>query len=395
LKSLEQAVKRDVIIIGAGAAGLMCAAEAGRRGRSVLVLDHAKKIGSKILASGGGRSNFTNVTVTPDHYKSGNPHFCKSAIARYSPHDFMAMLERHGIAFHEEAMGRLFCDRGSSDVVRMLRDECAAAGVEVRLHCPISAAGKDDLFTVSTHQGTFRSESLVVATGGLSFPELGASGFGHRLAEQFGMTVTPLEPALVPLTFGPEDKGRFRELSGISIDAVVTCKGRTFRENILFTHRGLSGPAILQVSLYREKSDTINIDLLPGIHALEIFMTKRESKTELVNLLSGFFPKRFARAWCDLSFESKPMHQYSLKELKDIASRLHSWEVRPAGTEGFHKAEVTRGGVDTDELSSKTMEAKKVPGLFFVGEVVDVTGQLGGYNLHWAWASGFVAGQYV
>ena len=388
-------MKRDVIIIGAGAAGLICAAEAGRRGRSVLVLDHAGKIGSKILASGGGRCNFTNVGVTSDNYRSANPHFCKSALARYSPHEFTAMLERHGIDFHEEAKGRLFCDRGSSAIVRMLRDECAAAGVEVRLHCTISSIGKDNLFTVSTNQDTFRSGSLVVATGGLSFPELGASGLGHRVAEKFGLAVTPLEPALVPLTFGLKDKARFIELSGVSIDAAVTCKGRTSRENILFTHRGLSGPAILQVSLFWKRGDTLSIDLLPGTDALERFMTKRESKIELSNVLSGFFPKRFARVWCGLTLESRPMNRYSLKELKDIASRLHSWEIRPAGTEGFHKAEVTCGGVDTDELSSKTMEAKKVPGLFFVGEVVDVTGQLGGYNLHWAWASGYTAGQYV
>jgi len=388
-------LKSDVIVIGAGAAGLVCAVEAGRRGRSVVILDHAKRIGSKILASGGGRCNFTNVNVTYDHYASGNPHFCKSALARYTPRDFTAMLERHGIAFHEEAKGRLFCDRSSSDIARMLRDECAMAGVEVRLHCHLSSIGKNDCFTVSTDQGPFRSESLVIATGGLSYPELGASGFGHRVAEKFGMAVTPLRPALVPLIFDLKDRDRFAGLSGISVDASVTCKDRTFRENILFTHRGLSGPAILQVSLYWEKGDPISIDLLPGMSALELFMSKRDRRTEIANLLSGFFPKRFAQAWCDLSLESKPVNQYSLKELKDIAARLHCWEMRPAGTEGFRKAEVTRGGVDTDGLSSKTMEARKVPGLFFVGEVIDVTGQLGGYNLQWAWASGFTAGQYA
>jgi predicted Rossmann fold flavoprotein len=388
-------IERDVVIIGAGASGLMCAIECGKRRRSVSVLDHAPRIGSKVLASGGGRSNFSNGNAVSEHYVSRNPHFCKSALARFSPHDFMEMLKRHGIGYHEEDSGRLFLDRSSKDIVHMLGKECAEAGVELRLNCRIAGVEKKGSFVVRTGQGTFLSGSLVVATGGLSFPELGASGIGHRIARHFGLAVTRLSPGLVPFSFRPRDLQLSGLLSGISIDAAVSCGNHRFRGSILFTHRGLSGPAILQISLYWNKGDTITVDLLPGTDILALLLEKYDSRMEMKNFLSGFFPKRFAELWCDLHSGSKPMNRYSQKELRDIAHLLHNWNILPEGTEGYGKAEVTVGGVDTSELSSQTMEARKVPGLYFTGEVVDVTGELGGFNLHWAWASGYAAGQYA
>ncbi len=388
-------MKKDVIIIGAGAAGLMCAIESGKRGRSVLILDHAKKTGSKIRISGGGHCNFTNINVSPDKYISLNPHFCKSALSRFTPHDFIAMLENHGIKYHEKEPGQLFCNESSAEIVNMLHKECKETGVEIRLTCHISGIKKDASFVISTNLGTFQSESLVIATGGLSYPELGTTGFGHTIARKFGIRVTPVKPALVPLTFSKKDLGIFGELSGISINASVSCNRREFRGDILFTHRGLSGPAVLQISSYWNQGDSIIINLLPSIDAYELFVAKQQSKMEMKNFLPQYLPKRFIQKWCDLYIQPKPICQYTDRELNKIARQLQFWEIKPAGTEGYKKAEVTLGGIDTDELSSKTMAAKKVAGLYFIGETVDVTGQLGGYNLHWAWASGYAAGQYA
>lgn len=388
-------VKKDVIIIGAGASGLMCAVEAGKRGRSVLVLDHAEKIGKKIRVSGGGRCNFTNTDVRPDNYLSYNPHFCKSALARFTPNDFIAMLERHGVGYYEKEAGQLFCKESSGEIITMLQRECGRAGVETDLHCRIEEVRKDDLFTLQTSHGTFESDSLVVATGGISYPQIGATDIGYRIARQFGLKVTEVRPALVPFTFTPEDRKLAIELSGISLNAAVSCGGRVFSGDILFTHKGLSGPAILQASSYWNPGDDVKISLLPDADAYELFISRRHGNMEMKNLIAEHLPRRFALKWCDINIQSKPVNQYSDKELRVIADKLHNWTIKPAGTEGYKTAEVTLGGVDTEELSSKTMEAKKIQGLYFTGEVVDVTGQIGGYNLHWAWASGFAAGQFV
>jgi len=372
----------------------MCAIEAGRRGRKVLVLDHAGKTGQKIRVSGGGNCNFTNIDAGPEHYLSQNPRFCKSALSRFTPGDFISLVEKHGIKYHEKEYGQLFCDGGSDAIINMIRKECKEAGVEIHLNCRISGINKQEFFKVTSSSGNFISEALVVATGGLSYPKFGATGFGHRIAEKFGLRVTPLKPALVPLTLNRKDTGIFSELSGISVKAKVSCNNKGFYGNILFTHRGLSGPAILQISSYWNKGDDIHIDLLPDTDICHL-IGSRQSRMEMKNLLARYFPKRFIQKWCDLYIRSKPVCRYADKELEDIVRRLKCWEIKPAGTEGYSTAEVTLGGVDTDELSSKTMEAKKVQGLYFVGEVVDVTGQLGGYNLQWAWSSGWAAGQYV
>jgi predicted Rossmann fold flavoprotein len=388
-------IHRDVVIIGAGASGLMCAAVCGKRGRSVTVLDHAPRIAGKVLVSGGGRSNFANTGADCGLYLSENPDFCKSALARFGADDFTEMLRRRRIGYHEEDNGRLFLDRTSRELVHLLRRECDEAGVEIRLNCRIDGVGKDKGFVVKTSQGTFRSASLVVATGGLSFPQLGATGIGHRIARNFGLEVTSLRPGLVPFRFGPGNHELFRHLSGISVNAALSCAKRTFRGSILFTHQGLSGPAVLQVSLYWKERETVIIDLLPDENTEALLIERHGSNVEMRNFLAGFFPKRFAEKWSALSGGSRPMNRYSLRELKDIAGRLHNWQLVPEGTEGYKKAEVTVGGVDTKGLSSKTMESVKVPGLYFVGEVVDITGQLGGLNLQWAWASGHAAGQYA
>ena len=383
------------MVIGAGAAGLMCAAESGRRGRSVLVMEHSEKPGKKIRVSGGGRCNFTNLNIQPEHYLSQNPHFCRSALARFTPGDFVSLLHRHHVRYYEKEDGQLFCERSSAAVTRMLERECAESGAEIAVNCRIGDIKKEGVFTVWTNHGRIEAESLVIATGGLSYPELGASDRGYRIARRFGINVTALRPGLVPLIFSPGDAALFRELSGISLGASIGCRGKGFSGNILITHRGLSGPALLQISSYWTEGDVITIDLLPGVNAFEVLRARGRSRVELCNLLAGHLPRRFARAWCDAYAPSRAMLLYSEKELEEIAHRLHHWELMPAGKEGYGKAEVTLGGVDTEELSSKTMEAKKVPGLYFAGEVIDVTGQLGGYNLHWAWASGFVAGQYA
>ena len=388
-------MKNNIIIIGAGAAGLMCAIEAGKRGRSVLLLDHAESIGQKIRTSGGGRCNFTNIHMAPEMYLSRNPHFCKSALARFGPHDFIAMLERYGIQYYEKEKGQLFCKRNSLDVLRVLQEETKKAGAEIRLRCKVTDVRKKDRFWVVTNQGMMESESLVIATGGLSFPDLGATGIGYHIARQFGLNVTTLSPGLVPFEFNPNDMKIFGALSGISLPVRIHCRNMEFQGEMLFTHQGLSGPAILQTSSYWVQGDILKINLLPASDALEIFRNRHGSRTEMHNFLAELFPKRFASAWCDLHVLSKPLCQYTDKELVGVAGQLHNWEIRPKDKQGYKKAEVTLGGVDTDELSSKTMEAKKVPGLYFAGEVIDVTGQLGGYNLHWAWASGYVAGQYA
>lgn len=387
--------QKDVIIIGAGASGLICAAECGRRGRSVLVLDHAPRAGSKVLISGGGRCNFTNLNADAGRYCSRNPHFCKSALARFTPRDILALAEKHRIAYYEKEAGQIFCVTSSREIMTMLGQECRKTGVEERFGVRVADIAKAEAFSVTTDAGVFRSGALVIATGGSSYPDLGASGFGLDVARQFGLTVVPPRPALVPFVFSARDQKVFHELAGISLDAAVSCGAKRFRGSVLFTHRGLSGPAALQASLYWTPGEPLVIDLLPGTDILEVLTAKRRSRMELRNLLAGHFPKRFAEAWCDQMATSKPLDQTSDRELKETALRLHAWKVLPKGTEGYATAEVTAGGVDTDELSSKTMEAKKVPGLYFIGEVVDVTGELGGYNLHWAWASGFAAGQYA
>jgi predicted Rossmann fold flavoprotein len=386
------------MIAGGGAAGLMCAMTAGRRGRSIVVLEHATRLGNKILISGGGRCNFTNTGASAECYAtSGSPHFCKSALARFTPADFIALVEKHGIAYHEKKRGQLFCDFSSRQIVELLKDECAAARVDLRLNTRILQVRRNPRFVVETDFGVIEAGSLVVATGGLSFPKLGATPFGYQIAEQFGLHVIPPRPGLVPLTFGAEDAAAFAGLSGISADvtARVASSPAVFRENILFTHRGLSGPAILQISNYVRDGEAIQFDLSPGRSAFELLETQRRTNRELKSVLAPPLPQRFAEAWCRRFAPSRPMNQIANRELHEIATRLHDWKFQPAGDEGYARAEVTLGGVDTAGLSSKTLEARTVPGLYFIGEVVDVTGWLGGYNFQWAWASGHAAGEAV
>jgi hypothetical protein len=391
-------VKRQVIVIGGGAAGLMCAIEAAKRGRSVLVLEHSERLGKKILISGGGRCNFTNLHAGAGNYVSANPDFCKSALARFTPADFLRLVENHGIAWHEKKLGQLFCDFSSRQIVAMLEAECRKAGVDIRVRCRVEKVQPGARFALATSLGDFECESLVIATGGLSFAKLGATDFGCRLAQQFGLPLAPARPGLVPLTFGEKDQQAFGGLSGVSLEARVSAGGASFRENILFTHRGLSGPAILQVSNYLPKeggASAISVDLLPDRPARELLLAQQRGGKELKTALSQFLPQRFTEAWCGRFAPSRPLNRIPRRELEGIAERLHHWDIVPAGTEGFAKAEVTLGGVDTRSLSSRTMEARAVPGLYFVGEVVDVTGWLGGYNFQWAWASGHAAGQFV
>jgi predicted Rossmann fold flavoprotein len=388
-------MKTEVIIIGAGASGLMCAMEAGKRGRAVLLLEHTERIGSKIRLSGGGRCNFTNRNVSPENYLSRNPLFPASALARYAPADFIFLVESHGIKYHEREAGQLFCDGSSAEIIAMLNAECDRVGVRFLLQCGILEMAKAEQFRVSTSQGIIHSDSLVIATGGLSMPNLGATNFGYAAARQFGIKVTALRPALTPLTFRREERSSFGALAGVSLDAVVSYGTVRFRGNVLFTHKGLSGPAMLQVSSYWDQNGPIAIDLLPDVDIHRLLVEHKGSRMLLATLLGQFLPGRLAKLWCDCCFNSRPLNQYSMKEFDALAHRLHHWQIEPAGMEGFNKAEVTLGGIDTSELSSKTMEAKKVPGLYFLGEVIDVTGHLGGYNLHWAWASGHAAGQYV
>ncbi|MBF0558296.1 MAG: NAD(P)/FAD-dependent oxidoreductase [Nitrospirae bacterium] len=385
----------DVIVIGAGAAGLMAAIEAGKRGRSVLVVDHAGSMGKKIRISGGGRCNFGNTAADHHNYMSHNPLFCKSALARFTVNDFIGLLEKHGIAWEEREQGQLFCVRESGEIVKMLAKECSGAGVKLLLNCRISSVDKKEIFSVITDKQTFVSDSLIIATGGLSYPQLGATGLGYKIARQFGINVLETKPALVPFVFKPQDSAIFDGLSGISFEAIVRCRGREFQGGILFTHEGLSGPAMLQISTFWDRGEPLVLDVAPGIDAQEEFSAKQQSAMEMPTLLSRFLPKRFARKWCELYGYSRPMRSFNKKEIMEVSRRIHEWEIIPARTEDYRTAEVTSGGVDTDELSSKTMESKKVSGLFFAGEVIDVTGQLGGYNLQWAWSSGFAAGQYA
>ena len=389
------AVSADVVIVGAGAAGMMCAIEAGKRGRRVLLLDHAEKLGEKIRISGGGRCNFTNLDTRPEHFLSANPDFCRSALARYTPRDFIALVEKHGIAWHEKKLGQLFCDGSAQQIIDMLKTECDNAHVQWCMPVKVSSIEKRERFLVATNRGDFDCQSLVIASGGLSIPQIGASPFGYRIAGQFGLKVTELRPALVGLTFAPETLAQFADLSGVSVDAIVSCNGASFRENLLVTHRGLSGPAILQISSYWRPGLDLSVNLLPERDAWEILDGARASEKLLANVLGEFLPQRFAQRWVEFNFENQPMKRFAAPRLREIAERLRDWRIRPSGTVGYKKAEVTLGGVDTRELSSKTLEARKKPGLYFIGEVVDVTGHLGGYNFQWAWASGHAAGQAV
>ncbi len=384
----------DVTIIGAGAAGLMCAIEAGKRGRRVTVLEHNERVGLKIAISGGGRCNFTNLGAGPEHYLSANPDFCKSALARYSPWDFVALVEKHRIPYHEKKLGQQFCDTSSRAIIEMLLAECAAAGVEIRTHCHVTEVHRSDRFHLATSTGPLDSAALVIATGGLSFPKLGATDFGYRIARQFGVKLTAVRPGLVPLTFAAADQP-LHALSGLSVPVAARHAGVEFRENLLFTHRGLSGPAILQISSYWHPGETLHFDLLPDASAAELLACARAENTDLPTALTAHWPRRFAEAWTQRHAPAKTPRHYTARELADLTTLLHAWPLAFAGTEGYPKAEVTLGGVDTRELSSKTMEARQVPGLYFIGEVVDVTGWLGGYNFQWAWASGHAAGQAV
>ncbi len=388
----------DVCIVGAGAAGLMCAIEAGKRGRNVIVLEKAAKVGRKILISGGGRCNFTNLGIHPGAYLSQNEHFCKSALARYTQWDFMQLMEKHHLSWQEKTLGQLFCDQKAKAVVQALLDECSAHHITILTNKTITDIHKDNTFRIQTDQMTFLAESLVIATGGPSIPKMGATDFGIRIAKQFGLKTLPFRAGLVPLVFPQEQLDTFfNKLSGISLPVEVCCRQTCFRENMLFTHRGLSGPAILQISSYWQPGDTLSINLLPDLDIpnwLEEQQQKRPN-TELKNLLAFVLPKRLARHLCNSFFTSRPMRQYPPAELKQIAWQLRHLELHPATTEGMRTAEVSLGGVDVSELSSKTFAARKVNGLYFIGETLDVTGHLGGYNFQWAWSSGWCAGHYV
>jgi predicted Rossmann fold flavoprotein len=396
----------DVVVIGAGAAGLMCAIEAGKRGRRVVVLEHNAQIGRKILISGGGRCNFTNLYTRPEHFVSGNPHFAKSALARYGPQAFVRLVERHGIPYHEKTLGQLFCDRSARDITGMLESQCREAGVRIETGCPVAAlkrnAGPDAGFVAETAGGAIHGAALVIATGGLSVPKIGATPFGYGIARQFGLNTVECRPALAPLVFSQADNARYEGLAGVSAEVVAAAGGHQFREKMLFTHRGLSGPAILQVSSYWKPGEAVEIDLLPGMDLIGLLREGRTAGNRggARATIGRLLPKRLADRWFEIhGFEipaqSKPLAVMGDREMEAISGGLHQWRVKPAGSEGYEKAEVTAGGVDTGELSSKTMEAKKAPGLYFIGEVVDVTGQLGGFNFQWAWASGYAAGQSV
>ncbi len=400
-------MKYDAIIIGGGAAGLFCAIEAGKRGRKVLVIEHNSRVGRKIIISGGGRCNFTNLHTSPDNFISQNPHFCKSALARYTPQDFVELIDKYKIEYYEKKLGQLFCSGSALQIVEMLLTECKRANVEIRLDCSVKEISKpsnfkedgeqvnEEGFALETSQGKFSCENLVIASGGLSIPKIGASDFGYRTARQFGIKIVETRPALVPLIFQNNFPTLLKKLAGISLDVRVSTEEASFHENILFTHRGLSGPATLQISSYWKPGESIRFDLLPNSDALKILLDSKDQKKSLANFLSEILPSRFVDAWVSGQFESKPMKGFSEKELGRVAEKLSNWEIIFTESEGYAKAEVTAGGVSTNELSSKTMECKRIRGLYFIGEVVDVTGWLGGYNFQWAWSSGFAAGQSV
>ncbi len=391
-------VRCDVLVIGAGAAGLMCALTAGQRGRIVQVIDHSNKVGKKILMSGGGRCNFTNTGTTPANFLSANPHFCKSALARYSPWEFIGLVERHGIAYHEKELGQLFCDISSKQIVRMLVDECQAAGVQIRTDCAVTRVERGaDGFHVHTAHGHFHAASLVVATGGLSIPSLGATGFGYELARQFGHEVLPTRAGLVPLTLSGKHQERFAELSGVALPVTARCNDVEFRNSMLITHRGVSGPAILQISSFWQPGDDLRLDLLPGIDAEDWLrgMKRERGAAELRTVLSEVLPRRLALRLCEHWLPDRLVRQIDERELVQAAAVLRDFPLVASGTEGYRTAEVTLGGVDTRKVSSSTFESQLVGGLHFIGEVLDVTGWLGGYNFQWAWASGRAAGQVV
>ena len=390
-------VSADVIVLGGGAAGLMCAMTAGGRGRRVVVLEHNAQIGRKILISGGGRANFTNLLTAPENFISDNPHFVKSALARYGPEDFLQLVNKHRIAYHEKKWGQLFCDGSAREIVNMMEAECTAAGVRIETSCAVEAIEGGPGFVVRDGSCCFRGDSLVIATGGLSIPKLGATALGYEVARQFGLRVSPCRPGLVPLTFNPHDRAIFDELAGVSLEVSASTGGRAFREKLLFTHLGLSGPAILQASSYWQPGSAIDIDLLPGMDLARLLSDRRAAgdRSAVRTLAATLLPRSFASLWFDLHPVSKPVNALSDREIQAISATLHRWRVTPAGTQGYEKAEVTAGGVDTAELSSKTFEAKRVPGLYFTGEVLDVTGHLGGFNFQWAWASGRAAGLAV
>ncbi len=380
----------DVIVLGGGAAGLLCAIEAGKRGRAVVLLERAEKIGKKILISGGGRCNFTNLHTQPKHFLSENPHFAKSALARYTPADFIALVEKHGISYHEKTLGQLFCDRSATDITTMLESECRAANVKIVVNENVREVRRDTAFVVRSDATEYRAPALVVATGGISIPKMGATAFGYDLARQFGLNIVKTRPALVPFVFHPADRKRYGDLAGVSTEVIASAGKFAFREKMLFTHRGLSGPAILQASSYWKEGESLQIDLAPGRDAAQKIREAGTRTTAVAEkALHEFLPSRLAERW----LKYNPPKAWTNLALDAFERELHAWTIRPAGTEGYEKAEVTAGGVDTADLSSKTMEARKVPGLFFIGEVVDVTGHLGGFNFQWAWASAAAAGR--
>ena len=391
--------RTDVLIIGASAAGLMCAIEAGKRGRKVIVLDHANKPGKKILMSGGGRCNFTNTEISASNFISHNPHFCKSALSRYSQWDFIAMVNDYRIPYHERDLGKLFCDDSAKDILNILLAECAKVKVDIQLNCDIKNIEKNatSKFAINTSLGPFQATSLVIASGGLSIPKMCASPLGYKVAEQFGHHIWPTTAGLVPFTLQPHDKERLSELPGIAVESNVSNERIQFEENILFTHRGLSGPAILQISSYWKAGETININLLPDHNVVDVIKTRQTTQPniKLKTLLAEVLPKRLIPAVLDQETVDKPLQELSQVRIEAIAKQLQHWQIKPNGTEGYRTAEVTLGGVDCNELSSRTMESSKVSGLYFIGEVVDVTGWLGGYNFQWAWSSGWCSGQVV
>lgn len=402
----------DCLVIGGGAAGLMCAAAVGRRGKSVWLLDHANKVGKKILMSGGGRCNFTNYFIEPENYLSTNPHFCISALSRFTQYDFLELVQKYDLQYHEKTLGQLFCDRKANDILQILLSECDESGVVIHTHCDIQSVEKnksqedDRRFHVNTSQGVLACQSIVVATGGLSIPTMGATGFGYDLAKQFGLRVKPRYASLVPFTLKNTEEGQLlklaQSLAGVAMTTSVSCGGQSFTEGLLFTHKGLSGPSILQISNYWNTGDVVEVNFLPSesLAGCIALWQKDNNKSDIKNLLSRYLPKRFVNAWFEHypllgALSEKPIAQLSKADIDTIDQYFHRWAFVPAGTEGYKTAEVTKGGVDTDDVSSKTFEAKQTPGLFFVGEVLDVTGWLGGYNFQWAWASGHCAAQYV